>query len=195
VSQFVLATANVHKAQEMRAILAPLGIDLVARPSNVAVVQETEETLEGNALLKARALAAATAMAAIADDTGLFVAALDGRPGVHSARFAGEDASDEQNVAKLLEELGAVGGPRDARFATVIAVVLADGTSLCVRGELEGEITTSPRGEGGFGYDPVFAPKNGHGRTLAEMSETEKNSLSHRSRALHRLVEELAYFF
>ena len=194
MSQFVLATANVHKSTEMRAILAPLAIDLVDRPATVAPVEETEETLEGNALLKARSLAEATAMAAIADDTGLFVAALDGRPGVHSARYAGAAATYEQNVAKLLGELAGVDGPRDARFATVVAVAFPAGASFCVRGELDGVITTAPRGGHGFGYDPVFVPNGGDGRTLAEMTEAEKNTLSHRARALQALVEELAYF-
>jgi XTP/dITP diphosphohydrolase len=195
VSEYVLATANPDKAREMRAILAPLGIELFERPSDVPDVEETEETLEGNALLKARVLARVAGLAAIADDTGLFVDALDGRPGVRSARYAGEGASYEQNVAKLLKELDDVEEPRTARFRTVIAVARPAGASFSVSGVLEGVITRSPIGAGGFGYDPVFAPLGARGRTLAQLSPEEKNERSHRALALRALVEELAYFF
>lgn len=195
MSRYVLATANPDKAREMRAILAPLGVELLNRPSDAPDVEETEETLEGNALLKARALVTATGLAAIADDTGLFVDALDGRPGVRSARYAGERASYEQNVTKLLGELNDVAEPRTARFCTVIAVASADGASFSVSGLLEGVITRVPIGDDGFGYDPVFAPLDAHGRTLAQLTPEEKNEQSHRARALRALVEELAYFF
>jgi XTP/dITP diphosphohydrolase len=192
VSQYVLATANPDKAREMRDILAPLGIELLDRPPDAPDVEETEETLEGNALVKARALVAATGLAAIADDTGLFVDALDGRPGVRSARYAGEGASYEQNVTKLLGELNGVSEPRTARFQTVIAVAWPAGTSLCVAGVLEGVIARSPIGAGGFGYDPVFAPVGANGRTLAQLTPEQKNERSHRALALRALVEELA---
>jgi XTP/dITP diphosphohydrolase len=175
----------------MRAVLEPLGVQLEARAPEVADVDETEETLEGNALLKARALTNATSLAAIADDTGLFVDALGGRPGVFSARYAGERASYEDNVIKLLAELVDVPQPRTAQFRTVIAVTYPDGQWFCVEGLLSGTITASPRGEGGFGYDPVFALSDGSTRTLAELSADEKNAVSHRARALHALVEKL----
>jgi len=192
VTTFVLATANPHKTEEMRAVLGPLGIDLVARPSDVADVQETAATLEGNALLKARALCEATREAAIADDTGLFVDALDGRPGVYSARYAGEDATYDENVTLLLREMSDVpADDRGASFRTVIAVVYPSGESRCVQGVLEGRITSSRRGENGFGYDPVFEPLDTGGRTLGELSSSQKNATSHRARALRALVEAL----
>lgn len=191
MTTFVLATANVHKAQEMSAVLAPLGIELLQRPSHVADVEETGETLEANALLKARALVEATGLASIADDTGLFVDALNGRPGVRSARYAGEAASYDENVTKLLAELERVSEPRTARFVTVIAVAYPDGSSLCVEGALEGVITSSRAGDQGFGYDPVFAPREAEGRTLAQLTPKQKNELSHRGRALRALSEKL----
>ncbi len=187
---FVLATANPHKTEEMAAVLKTLGIDVIARPAHVGEVDETEDTLEGNALLKARALAAATRRVAVADDTGLFVDALGGRPGVLSARYAGESATYAQNVDKLLVEM-ATHQDRRAHFRTVIALVSPDGDELVVEGVLEGEITREPRGTNGFGYDPVFAPDDAPGRTLAELSASEKNDLSHRARALRTLAETL----
>jgi XTP/dITP diphosphohydrolase len=192
VTTFVLATANAHKADEMRAVLSPLGVDLLDRPENVADVDETGATLEENALLKARALVEATGHAAIADDTGLFVDALDGRPGVRSARYAGVAASYDDNVTKLLDELEGVSVPRTARFVTVIAVAFPDGAALCVEGELDGVITRARAGDQGFGYDPVFVPNGSDGRTLAQLSPAEKNELSHRGRALRALSKELA---
>lgn len=155
-------------------------------------VDETEDTLEGNAALKARALAATTGQPAIADDTGLFVDALGGRPGVRSARYSGEGATYASNVALLLEELAGVAPPRRARFRTVVCAAWPDGRELVVRGELAGSIAAAPRGESGFGYDPVFEPDDAPGRTLAELSAAEKNALSHRGRALELLSEVLA---
>ena len=192
MTTFVLATANHHKAEEMRAVLSPLGVDLLDRPEEVADVDETGATLEENALLKARALVEVTGQAAIADDTGLFVDALDGRPGVRSARYAGEAASYDDNVTKLLNELEGVAEPRTARFITVIAVAFPDGTAFCVEGELDGVITHARAGDQGFGYDPVFVPNDAEGRTLAQLSPPEKNDLSHRGRALRALYVELA---
>jgi XTP/dITP diphosphohydrolase len=150
-------------------------------------VEETEPTLEGNALLKALAVSEATGLAAIADDTGLEVDALDGRPGVSSARFAGPDATYEQNVDRLLAELDGV-ALRSARFRTVIAFVVPGAEPLIVEGVLEGAITQERRGHRGFGYDPVFAVGD---RTYAEMSDDEKNEISHRARALRALVAAL----
>jgi XTP/dITP diphosphohydrolase len=190
VTTFVLATANPHKADEMRAVLTPLGVELLERPHGVEDVEETGETLEENALLKARALVEATGRAAIADDTGLFVDALHGRPGVRSARYAGEAATYDDNVTKLLEELDGVEA-RTARFVTVIAVAFPDGTSFCVAGQLDGVITRARLGDQGFGYDPVFAV-DADGRTLAQLTPQQKNELSHRGRALRALGEELA---
>jgi XTP/dITP diphosphohydrolase len=192
VTTFVLATANPHKTEEMRAILAPLGVDLLDRPLDVPDVDETGDTLEENALLKARALVTASGRAAIADDTGLFVDALDGRPGVHSARFAGETASYDDNVTKLLAELEEVPEPRTARFVTVIAVAYPDGTAFSVERQLPGVITRARAGDQGFGYDPVFMPDETDGRTMAQLTAREKNDLSNRGRALRALFEELA---
>ncbi len=192
MTTFVLATANPDKADEMRAVLTPAGHRAAGPARDVADVDETGETLEENALLKARALVEATGHAAIADDTGLFVDALDGRPGVRSARYAGEDASYDENVTKLLAELAEVPEPRTARFVTVISVAYPDGSSTCVEGELDGVITTARAGDQGFGYDPVFAPREAGGRTLAQLSPDEKNALSHRGRALRALGQKLA---
>jgi XTP/dITP diphosphohydrolase len=192
VATFVLATANPHKAEEMREVLRPLGVELLERPNDVPDVDETESTLEGNALLKARALCEATGRPAIADDTGLFIEALDGRPGVWSARYAGEHATYADNVNKALRELAEVPeGRRQAQFRTVIAVVFPDGSSWWVEGALAGVMTGTPRGEHGFGYDPIFVPDDGDGRTLAEFSAEEKNALSHRGRALRTFAEKL----
>jgi len=193
VTTYVLATANAHKALEIRALLESAGLALMDRPGEMAEVEETEDTLEGNARLKAAALCEATGMAAIADDTGLFVDALDGRPGVRSARYAGEHATYADNVERLLVELDAVPDHlRGARFRTVIAVVYPDGESFSVDGVLEGRITHQPRGKNGFGYDPVFAANGWGGRTLAQMTADEKNAVSHRALALRALAEELA---
>lgn len=192
MSAFVLATANPHKAAEMTAVLGALGIEVRERPRDVAEVDETSDTLEGNALLKARALRDATGEAAVADDTGLFVDALAGRPGVHSARYAGAGARDADNVAKLLAELVVAPAPRRARFVTAIAVAYPDGQDLLVEGVLEGTIVDAPRGDGGFGYDPVFEPDDTPGRTLGELDAGEKNAVSHRARALVALAAALA---
>jgi len=187
---FVLATANAHKTLEIAKILEPLGVVLLPRPPEVPDVDETGETLEDNALLKARALVDATGLAAIADDTGLFVDALSGAPGVHSARYAGADATDEKNVVKLLDALASVPDEhRTARFRTVAAVARPDGSVTVVEGVLEGRIIHSPRGFGGFGYDPIF--DIGDGRTLSELSANEKNEISHRGRAFRELVSVL----
>ncbi|MDE3106983.1 MAG: RdgB/HAM1 family non-canonical purine NTP pyrophosphatase [Acidobacteriota bacterium] len=193
MTNIVLATANAHTAEEMRAVLEPLGIHLLARPDDVAEVDETESTLEGNALLKAHALARATGTPAIADDTGLFVDALDGAPGVYSARYAGEGASYDDNVEKLLGELRGVARPaRGARFRTVIAVAYPTGEDFWVEGVLEGSVAEQRRGTSGFGYDPVFIPDEAPERTLAELSAAEKNQLSHRGRALRFVANRLA---
>jgi XTP/dITP diphosphohydrolase len=194
-TRFVLATANPDKAAEVRHILTEaLGeIDLMPRPAGVDDVEEDGETLEENARLKAVALAAATGEAAVADDTGLEVDALGGAPGVFSARFAGEHATYADNVAKLLGDLAGVEpAARTARFRTVAFVRFPDGSEVVASGFVEGHIATTARGSGGFGYDPVFLPEGGAGRTFAEMSLVEKNAVSHRGRAFRALADALA---
>jgi len=202
--QLVCATANPHKLLEIQAILDEAGaqhgitIELLPRPADLGEVVEDADTLEGNARLKADAVAAASGMPAIADDTGLEVAALGGAPGVYSARYAGEDATYADNCRKLLAELEASGSTdRGAVFATVAVVCWPAPyhASVTSRGECRGRITESEQGGRGFGYDPVFAPEaDAAGRTFAEMSENEKNALSHRGRAFRKLVEILAQY-
>jgi XTP/dITP diphosphohydrolase len=192
VTTFVLATANPHKTEEIRQVLSSVNVELLPRPSEVPDVDETADTLEGNALLKAHALARATGVAAIADDTGLFIDALGGAPGVYSARYAGEHASFEDNVNKVLRELDGVDDTeRSARFRTVIAVASPDGSQWVVDGAVEGVILSTPRGEHGFGYDPIFAPRGAGGRSLAELSSEEKNAISHRGNALRAFASKL----
>jgi XTP/dITP diphosphohydrolase len=154
-------------------------------------VVEDADTLEGNARLKAAAVAAATGRPAIADDTGLEVVALDGAPGVLAARFAGEDATYAANRAKLLAALDGR-ADRRARFRTVVVIAWPDGRETVAEGVCDGVIAEEERGERGFGYDPVFVPVEGDGRTFAEMSDQEKNALSHRARALRNLLSRLA---
>ena len=188
--RLVLATANPHKAREIVGLLP--GIELVPRPEAVGDVDETEDTLEGNARLKARAVAVVAGEPAVADDTGLEVDALGGRPGVFAARYAGEDASYADNVAKLLSELAGVGAvgaaARRARFRTVALVAWPDGREIVGHGVVEGHIAVESRGEGGFGYDPVFIPDDGDGRSFAEMGMEDKAGVSHRARAFAALV-------
>ena len=189
--RLVLATANPDKAREIADALA--GFDLVPRPDDVPEVDETADTLEGNARLKALALCAATGEAAVADDTGLEVAALDGRPGVFSSRFAGPNASYADNVAKLLRELDGVENRR-ARFRTVALARFPDGTEAAAEGTVDGHISVVARGVEGFGYDPVFVPDDGDGRTFAEMTLAEKQQISHRGRAFRALADALWTF-
>jgi XTP/dITP diphosphohydrolase len=191
--RFVLATANADKAREIAAILQESGLDveLVPRP-DVPEIEETGVTFEDNARLKAVALCDATGLAAIADDSGLEVDALGAAPGVRSARFAGEGATDELNRARLLELLHDVAPPaRAARFACVALARFPDGREVAAFGDVEGTIAPEPRGREGFGYDPVFVPDEGDGRTFAEMEAGEKNSLSHRGRAFRTLADGL----
>ena len=184
----VLATANPDKARELAAALP--GFEVLPRPEELPDIEETEPDLEGNARLKAVTVARATRMAALADDTGLEVAALDGAPGVMSARWAGPGATYADNVAKLLSELGGT-EDRRARFRTVLVLAYPDGTEVQAEGSVDGVIALAPRGGGGFGYDPVFVPTDGGGRTLAEMTLEEKQSLSHRGRAVRALAARL----
>jgi XTP/dITP diphosphohydrolase len=192
VPRFVLATANPHKVDEIAAILEGLA-ELLPRPDSVQEVEENAPTLVGNARLKAVAIATATGDAALADDTGLEIDALDGEPGVRSARFAGEPPRDSANRALVLERLQGLGeSARSARFRTVIVTVDPDGSERVCEGVVEGHIIDSERGEGGFGYDSIFVPNDGDGRTFAEMSGEEKNEISHRGRALRALAKVLA---
>lgn len=188
----VAATANEHKLAEMTAIFAGK-IELLARPDDVGDVVEDAGSFVGNARLKAAAIAQATGRPALADDSGLEVDALDGAPGVESAYFAGSDRDDAANRVKLARVLSGVESEdRGARFRTVIVVVWPDGTEVVAQGTCEGTIALAPRGTDGFGYDPLFVPSDGDGRTFAEMTAAEKNAISHRSRAGQELLATLA---
>ncbi len=163
------------------------------RPAELPDVVEDADTLEGNARLKAVAVGQAVGEPAVADDTGLEVDALDGAPGVYTARFAGEGATYADNVAKLLAELDGVSAElRGARFRTVALAWFPDGTEVVAEGVVDGAISTEARGAGGFGYDPVFIPAEGDGRTFAEMTPEEKHAVSHRGRAFRALAALLA---
>ncbi len=190
----VLATANPDKAAELVALLVEAlpGVEVRPRPAEVPDVDETGDTLEDNARLKAQALVDATGVAAVADDTGLEVDALGGAPGVRTARFAGEHATYADNVDALLRALDGVPDERrGASFRTVCLVLHPGGQEVLAEGAVRGRITTARRGGGGFGYDPVFVPDEGDGRTFAEMAPAEKHALSHRGRALRALAEAL----
>jgi XTP/dITP diphosphohydrolase len=191
--QLVCASANPDKIGEIKAVLEETGIELLPRPPDVPEVVEDAETLEGNARLKARALCDATGLATVADDTGLEVESLGGAPGVRSARFAGEEATYVDNVMKLLDALADLPEPeeREARFRTVALARFPDGREVLADGAVEGSIALGPRGDNGFGYDPVFVPHEGDGRTFAEMSADEKHVISHRGRAFRALAARL----
>lgn len=187
----ILATANQDKVVEIQAILS--AVRLEARPVDVPDVEESGETLDDNARLKAVAIVEATGNAAVADDTGLEVDALDGAPGVRTGRYAGENATYQQNVDKLLAALDAVeDGRRTARFRTVALLRRPDGSEVRVEGVVEGRIAREPVG-GGWGYDPVFVPLEGDGRSFGEMTADEKNAISHRGRAFRALASELGW--
>lgn len=192
VDRFVCASANPDKVAEIAALLDGI-VELLPRPADVPDVVEDAPTLIGNARLKAAAVCAATGLAAISDDTGLEVDALGGEPGVYSARFAGEGCSYADNRIKMLRMLAGVPfAQRSARFKTVAMIVWPDGRELAVEGVCEGWIAEREQGERGFGYDALFIPAAGDGRTFAQMSEAEKNRLSHRGEALRGLVAALA---
>jgi XTP/dITP diphosphohydrolase len=187
-----LASANPDKAAEIVEIVTPLGLDVEPRPPGLADVDETDDSLDGNARLKAMAVAVAANAPALADDTGLEVDALDGAPGVRTARYAGEHATYADNVEKLLAALRDVpDAGRTARFRTVAMVCWPDGREVLAEGVVAGRIADAARGDRGFGYDPVFIPDEGDGRTFAEMSDAEKHALSHRGRALRALAGKL----
>ena len=188
IPRLVVASKNPDKIAEVEDVLTALDlVGEIVRGLEWPDVEETESTLVGNALLKARAVAEATGLAALADDTGLEVDALDGAPGVLTARFAGPDATYDDNVEKLLGDLEGR-ADRTARFKTAVALVGADGSIVTAEGTVEGTISESRRGSRGFGYDPVFEVG---GRTFAEMSATDKHEISHRARALTALAMRL----
>ena len=191
--RIVCASANPHKVEELARLL-PSWVDLVARPSDIGDIEEDAPTLEGNAIIKAVEIANHASEWAIADDTGLEVEALNGAPGVRSARFAGEHATDAENRALLLAKLEGAQN-RSARFRTVVALVSSKGDIHFVGGECAGTIAESERGDSGFGYDSLFIPADGDGRTFAEMTGPEKDAVSHRGRALARVPELLARIF
>jgi XTP/dITP diphosphohydrolase len=194
VTQFILATGNPDKAAEIAAVLLEAGAAIVLEPRDPTWPEpaETGATLEDNARIKAIDVCVRSGQPAIADDTGLEVDALGGAPGVHSARFAGEDASYSNNVQLLLQRLGTVPKEkRSARFATVAIARWVDGREVAAIGTVEGSIASEARGTWGFGYDPVFVPDEGDGRTFAEMTPAEKHACSHRGRAFRTLAEGL----
>jgi XTP/dITP diphosphohydrolase len=195
--KFVLATRNSHKATELKRILEELELECelftVADFPGAPEVEETELTFEGNALLKARALAKFTGLAAIADDSGLCVEALDGKPGVLSARWSGASENvDQANLELVLEQIKDVTAEnRGAKFVCAAVAVFPDGTELVAIGEMYGNLLDAPTGEKGFGYDPIFVP-TGFYKTTAEMSASEKDAISHRGKALNQLAHQIS---
>ena len=178
----VLATRNPHKLEEVRRILEPLGLEVEPLGDEVVLPPENGRTFAENALGKARAAAGACRRAAIADDSGIEAQALGGAPGVYSARYAGQDASDEENLAKLMRQ-APTGSP--LRYVCALAFVDEQGSEHVFFGDCAGRMADEPRGSGGFGYDPAFIPEeDGQHRTMAELSEREKDEISHRGRAL-----------
>lgn len=185
----VCASANPHKVAEIYDLVGGV-LDLEPRPKDLSDVAETETTLIGNARLKATAVGRVTNQPALADDTGLEVDALNGQPGVFTARFAGPGATDEQNRRKLLDALNQ-NSNRSARFRTVILLLWPDGKEIICEGVCEGSIAPEQRGDRGFGYDSVFVPAAGDGRTFAQMSVEEKHQYSHRAIAFRLLAKRL----
>jgi XTP/dITP diphosphohydrolase len=193
--KLVLASGNAGKQREFAALLAPVGIELLLQSTlGIDSIEETGTTFEANALLKARHAASGSGLPALADDSGLEVDALGGRPGVWSARFAGASASDTDNIQRLLTELAGVPWERRAaRYRCVLALVRSagDAAPLIAAGSWEGRIAMQPAGSGGFGYDPLFVPE-GEQRSAAQLPAAEKNANSHRARALAALLAQLA---
>lgn len=190
--KFIMATNNAHKVIELSRILLPLGIEVVsAKDAGITLddVEETGTTFAENAFLKAISAYKKTGMSVVADDSGLCVDALDGRPGVYSARYGGEDATDSEKNAKLLDELRNVDDAnRTALFTSAICCILEDGTRIDVEGICNGKISFEPHGKGGFGYDPIFICGD---KCYAELSGEEKDAISHRGIALRKLKAEL----
>jgi XTP/dITP diphosphohydrolase len=191
MSALLLATRNEHKLRELREALP--GVEIDPLPPEIELPPEDGDTFAQNALGKARAAHAATGRAAVADDSGIEAYGLDGRPGVRSARYAGEGASDDQNLAKLIEEVGRQGDRRVA-YVCAIALVEEDGSESLFEGRCEGRLASEPRGSGGFGYDPAFVPDDtgpGDDRTMAELTPGEKHAISNRGRAARKLASHL----
>ncbi|HET7418540.1 MAG TPA: RdgB/HAM1 family non-canonical purine NTP pyrophosphatase [Solirubrobacterales bacterium] len=188
----ILATRNQHKVREMAELLP--GVELRPLPDEVPSPPETGDSFEANALIKARSAHAATGEVTVADDSGIEAAALDGAPGIYSARYAGEGASDEANLEKLLREVGASGSDRRAAYVCAIALIDEGGHEYVFEARCEGTLLEEGRGDGGFGYDPAFVPdETGHndGRTMAELSPEEKHAISHRGKAARMLARHL----
>lgn len=190
IEKLVIASQNPHKIQEMQDLLRPLGIDVLSTKDfpDLKEVEEDRDTLSGNALKKAQYVSSETGLPALSDDTGLEVKALSGAPGIYSARYAGENSSYEENVQKLLKEMKKQ-TDRTARFRTVVALVTAD-SEYTFEGICNGHILLEQKGDKGFGYDPVFMPE-GYERSFAELDSSEKNSISHRGKAIKNFVEFL----
>lgn len=193
MATLVIATNNAGKAREYREMLAPFGVTVKTLADFPRfAIDECGTSFEENALIKARTAVAKLDLPVLADDSGLVVDALSGAPGVHSARYAG-DHDDAANNAKLLRELtGVPATQRTAHFHTTIVALKPDGAKLETSGRVEGQILTQPRGQNGFGYDPLFMPKEFPGRSMAELTPAEKNQISHRGRALRAFMEQFA---
>ncbi len=188
----IFATGNKHKLREMRELLP--GVELEPLPEGVELPPEDGESFAAIALDKARAAHEATGEPAIADDSGIGAVALDGRPGIHSARYGGEGAGDEENLEKLLREVAAAGDERGAYYVCALALIQADGSEHVFETRCDGRLIESARGEGGFGYDPAFVPDAtgpDDPRTYSEISQAEKNEISHRGRAARLLARHL----
>ena len=188
----ILATGNQHKVAEMSQLLP--GVDLEALPEGFEMPPEDGDSFEANALIKARAVHAATGKATIADDSGIEAHDLGGAPGIYSARYAGEGASDETNLAKLLREVDAAGGERRAAYVCALALIEESGTEYVFEARCEGTLLREGRGEGGFGYDPAFIPDETgprDERTMAELTPAEKHAVSHRGKAARMLARHL----
>lgn len=188
----IFATANKHKLREMRELLP--GLELKALPDGVELPPEEGDSFAVIALEKARAAHAASGEAAIGDDSGIEAMALGGRPGIHSARYGGPGASDEENLEKLLREVAAAGDKRRAAYHCALALIDTDGSERVFEARCEGRLIERPRGEGGFGYDPAFVPDDtglDDERTMSELSQAEKNEISHRGRAARLLAAHL----
>ena len=189
--KLILASNNAHKIREFRELVEGMDVELLSqREAGLELdVEETGTTFEANAYIKAKAVTDALGCAAVSDDSGLEVDCLDGRPGVYSARYGGgHDVSDEDKNAFLLKEMGDTDN-RTARYVCAICCTMPDGHVIECRGECEGEMLTAPRGNGGFGYDPIFKPE-GHDRAMAELTPDEKNAISHRGKAMREFLKK-----
>ena len=197
MAELVLATRNAGKILEVERLLQAHAPQIHVRSVsefNLDDVEETGDTFEANALLKAETIARNTGLPALADDSGIAIDALGGAPGIYSARWAGVHGDDAANIAKVLEQLDSIpDADRGAQFVCVIALALPDGRSMTVRAEVEGQVRRVPMGDQGFGYDPIFQP-DGFAITTAEMSPEQKDAISHRGKALREIAPKIAPF-